>query len=151
MSKMRKLFKFLRNYKNYFDLKNVKTFFEYENKNYIINFIFDAKSLYKSLYILFKIEFDILKDYLLNILILNYIKELTICANTSIFFVFKKNNNFRFYMDYKELNTSRAQYKNITRFFKASISQRETYSIKILIFIYNELVHYCRSRRLFTQ
>ena len=72
-SKMRKLFKSLKDYENCFDFKNAKTFFEYEDKNHVIDLILDAKSLYESLYILFKIELDVLKDYLLKNLTLNRI------------------------------------------------------------------------------
>ena len=35
-TKMRKLFTFLKNYKNCFDFKNARTLFEYKNKNYVI-------------------------------------------------------------------------------------------------------------------
>ena len=36
-SKIHELIKFLKNYKNCFDLKNAKTFSEHENENYIID------------------------------------------------------------------------------------------------------------------
>ena len=71
--KMRKLFIFLKNYKNCFDFKNAETFFEYENKNHIINLLSSAKLSYKLFYIFFETEFKILKNYLLKNLILNYI------------------------------------------------------------------------------
>ena len=73
MSKMCKLFEFLKNYKNYFDFKNAEIFFEHENEDHVINLIFDAKSLYESFYIFFEIELDILRNYLLKNLILNCI------------------------------------------------------------------------------
>ena len=41
--KMRKLFTFSKNYKNYFDFKNVETFFEHENENHVIDFLSSAK------------------------------------------------------------------------------------------------------------
>ena len=103
-SKMRKLFTFFKKYENYFDFKDAKTFFEYENENYIINFLSSAKSSYKSLYIFFETKFKILKNYLLKNLILNYIREFTNRASALIFFVFKKNDNFRFCVNYKRLN-----------------------------------------------
>ena len=43
MSKIRKLFESLKSYKNCFDFKNAKTFFEHENENHIIDLILDAK------------------------------------------------------------------------------------------------------------
>ena len=90
--------------KNYFDFKNTKTFFEHENEDYIINLVFDAKPLYKSLYIFFETEFNVLINYLLKNLILSRIQELMSLANVLILFVFKKNNNYRLCVDYKELN-----------------------------------------------
>ena len=101
---MCRLFELLKNYKNCFDLKNAKTFLEYENKDHVIDLILDAKSLYELLYILFKTELNILKDYLLKNLILSRIRKFTSRASASMFFVFKKDNNFRFCIDYKELN-----------------------------------------------
>ena len=85
-----KLFEFLKNYENYFDFKNAETFFEHENKNHVIDLIFGAKPLYKSLYILFKIELDVLKNYLLKNLTLNRIREFTSRVNALMLFVFKK-------------------------------------------------------------
>ena len=102
---MRKLFEFLKSYKNCFDFKNAKTLLEHENEDHVIDLIFGAKSLYESFYIFFKTEFDVLRNYLLKNLTLNYIQKFTSRASASMFFVFKKNNNFRFYVDYKGLNT----------------------------------------------
>ena len=102
--KMRKLFTFLKNYENYFDFKNAKTFFEHENKNHVIDFLLSAKSSYEPLYIFFKTKFEILKNYLLKNLILNYIRKFTNRASALMFFIFKKNNNLRFCVNYKKLN-----------------------------------------------
>ena len=103
-SKMRKLLIFLKNYENCFDLKIAETFFEHENEDHVIDFLSNAKSSYKSLYILFKTKFKILKNYLLKNLILNRIRKFMNRANASMFFVFKKNNNFRLCVNYKKLN-----------------------------------------------
>ena len=91
---MHKLLEFLKSYENCFDSKNAKTFFEHKDEDYIIDLISDAKPLYESLYILFKIELNALKNYLLKNLILNVIREFTSRANASMFFVFKKDDNF---------------------------------------------------------
>ena len=66
--------------------------------------IIGAESSYESLFTLFKTELDVLKDYLLKNLTLNHIREFTSRANASMLFVFKKNDNFQLYVDYKELN-----------------------------------------------
>ena len=73
MSKVHELLELLKNYKNCFDFKNAKFFFEHKNENYIINLILDAKSSYKLFYTYFKFELDVLKNYLLKNLILNRI------------------------------------------------------------------------------
>ena len=103
-SKMRKLFTLLKNYKNCFDFKNAETFFKHENENHVIDLLSSAKLSYESFYIFFETKFKILKNYLLENLILNCIREFTNRANTSMFFVFKKNNNFRLCVNYKRLN-----------------------------------------------
>ena len=72
-SKMRKLFIFLKSYENCFDFKNAETLFKHKNENYVINFLLSAKSLYKSFYIFSETEFEILRNYLLKNLTLNYI------------------------------------------------------------------------------
>ena len=103
-SKMRKLFTFLKNYKNCFDFKNAETFFEHENEDHVINLLSNAKSSYESFYIFFEIKFEILRNYLLKNLILNCIRKFTSRASALMFFVFKKNDNLRLYIDYKKLN-----------------------------------------------
>ena len=101
---MRRLLEFLKSYENCFDSKNAKIFFEHENKDHIIGLMFDAESSYELLYILFKTELNVLKNYLLKNLILNRIREFTSRANASMFFVFKKNDSLRLCVDYKKLN-----------------------------------------------
>ena len=103
-SKMRKLFTFLKSYKNCFNFKNAETLLEHENKDHVIDFLSNAKSLYKSLYIFFETEFEILKNYLLKNLILNCIREFTNRASVLMFFIFKKNDNFHLCVNYKKLN-----------------------------------------------
>ena len=87
---MRRLFEFLKSYKNYFDFKNAKTLFEHENKDHFINLILGAKSSYESFYIFFEIELDVLRNYLLKNPTLNRIREFTSRASASMLFVLKK-------------------------------------------------------------
>ena len=101
---MRRLLELLKNYENCFDFKNAEILFEHENENHVIDLISDAKSSYESFYTFFKTELDVLKDYLLKNFILNCIREFTSRASALMLFVFKKNNNFRLCVDYKELN-----------------------------------------------
>ena len=101
---VRRLFESLKSYENYFDFKNAEILSEHENEDHIIDLMLDAKPLYKPLYILSETELDVLKNYLLKNLILNRIREFTSRANASMLFVFKKNDNLRLCVDYKELN-----------------------------------------------
>ena len=103
-SKMRKLFTFFKNYKNCFDFKNAEILFEHKNKDHVIDLLSNAKLLYESFYIFFKTEFEILKNHLLKNLTLNYIRKFTNRTNALMFFIFKKNDNFRLCVNYKKLN-----------------------------------------------
>ena len=76
--------------------KKCENFFEHENENHSIDLILGAKSLYKLFCILFEIEFNMLRNYLLKNLILNCIRELTNRASVLILFVFKKTIIFNF-------------------------------------------------------
>ena len=101
---MRRLFEFLKSYEDCFDFKNAKTFFEHEDEDHVIDLILGAESSYESLYIFFETELDVLKNYLLKNLILSRIRKFTSRASASMFFAFKKNDNFRLYINYKGLN-----------------------------------------------
>ena len=146
MSKMRKLFEFLKSYENCFDFKNVKILFEYENENHIIDLILDAKPSYELFYTCFKIELDVLKNYLLKNLILNCIREFTSCASASMFFVFKKNNNLRFCVDYKKLNALIIKNKYLFSLIDKTLNRliSVTYFIK---FDFKNVYHRIRIRK----
>ena len=102
---MRRLLEPLKSYENCFDFKNAKTLFEHENENHVIDLMFDAKPSYESLYTFSETELDVLKNYLLKNLTLNRIREFMSRASALMFFIFKKNDNLRLCVDYKELNT----------------------------------------------
>ena len=87
-----------------FDFKNAETLSEHENENHVIDLMFGAKPPYKSLYTFSETELDILRNYLLKNLTLSRIQEFTNRASASMLFILKKNNSFRFCVDYKELN-----------------------------------------------
>ena len=87
---MRKLFELLKNYKNCFDSKNAKTFSEHEKKDHVIDLISDAKLSYELLYTFFKIELDVLRNYLLKNLILNHIQKFMSRATYRCFSFLKK-------------------------------------------------------------
>ena len=90
----------LKSYENCFDSKNAEMFFTHENENHVINLKFDKKSSYDFLYALSEKKLQILRNYLLKNLMLNCIREFFNFAETSIVFIFKKNNNLRLCVNY---------------------------------------------------
>ena len=66
-SKICRLFKFLKSYKNCFNFKNTKNLSEHENEDHVIDFVSGAKSWYKSFYIFSETELNVLRNYLLKI------------------------------------------------------------------------------------
>ena len=101
---VRRLPEFLKSYENCFDFKNAKIFFEHENEDHVIDLMLGAKPPYESLYTLFEIELNVLRNYLLKNLTLNRIRKSTSRASALMFFVFKKNDSLRLCVDYKGLN-----------------------------------------------
>ena len=77
-----------------------------DNKDvhYVINLIKKQKSLFMFLYNLFQKKLTKLRRYIKNVLIKKWIKHFVSFADASIFFVFKKNNDLRLYVNYKKLN-----------------------------------------------
>ena len=94
----------LKLYEDYFDLKNTKILFTHKNENYIINLKFKKESSYDSFYALSKKKLQVLRNYLLKNLALNCIREFFNFAEASILFIFKKNDNLRLCVNYRNLN-----------------------------------------------
>ena len=93
-----------KSYKNYFDSKNAKMLFTHKNENHVINLKFDKKSSYNFLYMFSEKKLQVLRNYLLKNLALNRIRKFFNFVKTSILFVFKKNNNLRLCINYRDLN-----------------------------------------------
>ena len=91
-------------YKNYFNSKNAKIFSMHENKNYVINLKFNKKLSYDLFYALLKKKLQVLRNYLLKNLALNYIRKFVNFVEASMLFIFKKNNSLRFCVNYRDLN-----------------------------------------------
>ena len=94
----------LKSYENCFDLKNAKMLFTHENENHVIDLKFEKESSYDSLYALSEKEFQVLQNYLLKNLALNRIREFFSLVETSMLFVFKKNESLRLCVNYRDLN-----------------------------------------------
>ena len=97
------LFK-LKLYKNCFDSKNAERLFIHENENHVINLKFDKKLSYNSFYVFSEKELQILRDYLFKNFTLNCFHEFFSFAETLILFIFKRNNNLRLCVNYRNLN-----------------------------------------------
>ena len=64
----------------------------------------EKKLLYDLLYNLFNTELEVLRDYLENVLVKNWIRHSVSSAETLILFVLKKDEGLQLYVDYRELN-----------------------------------------------
>ena len=94
----------LKSYEDCFDSKNAKMLFTHENENHVIDLKLDKKSSYDLFYALSKKELQILRNYLLKNLALSRIREFFSLAETSILFIFKKNDSLRLCVNYRDLN-----------------------------------------------
>ena len=94
----------LKSYENCFDSKNAEMLLTHKNENHVINLKFDKELSYDSLYAFSKKKFQILWNYLLKNLALNRIREFFSFVETSILFVFKKNDSLRLCVNYQNLN-----------------------------------------------
>ena len=102
---MRHLSNALYNYQDCFDFKNVKMLFEYNDANYVIDLFFKIELLYNLLYVLFEKKLYILRNYFLKNLLSKCVRKSINNANALIFFVSKRNEFLRFYINYRNLNT----------------------------------------------
>ena len=112
-----------KSYENCFDSKNVKILFTYENKNHVIELKLNKELLYDPLYALFEKKFQILRDYLLNNLALNHIREFFNLVKVSILFIFKKNDNLRLCVNYRNLNANIIKTKYFLSFVKKTFDR----------------------------
>ena len=94
----------LTNYANQYNDEKIKILFEQNRDDYIIDLIENQKSFFMFLYNLSQIELTKFRRYLDDILLKNWIKHFIFFAKIFIFFIFKKNDNFRLCVDYQNLN-----------------------------------------------
>ena len=101
-----KILKCLKYYEQ-LNIKNkIKTFelFNYNPNDYTINLIDEIESLHNSIYSLFENEFKVLKIYIDKYLVNSFIRYLQLSTKVFILFVRKKNDFFKFCVNYRDLN-----------------------------------------------
>ncbi len=92
----------LKEYEDVFLTKSIDKFLLHEDHDHAIKIT--AESSYESLYNLLNTELTTLKQYLNNVLAKEWIKHFINSTDTSILFIFKKNDNLHLCMNYQDLN-----------------------------------------------
>ncbi len=92
----------LKEYKDVFLTESVNKLLLHEDHDHAIEII--AKSLYESLYNLSNTELTILKQYLNDVWVKEWIKHFISSTDVSILFILKKNDSFHLCMNYQDLN-----------------------------------------------
>ena len=103
-SSSRRVFENLFAYIDVFSKKNASRLFEHDEKNHVIDFMFDKNSFFDSLYNISEKKLIYLREYIVENKTLNRIREFVSRASVSMLFIFKKNDNFRLCVDYRDLN-----------------------------------------------
>ena len=123
--KIAKILKCLKYYEQ-LNIKNkVKTFelFDYNFNNYIINLINEIELLYNFIYLFFENELKVLKIYINKHLANNFIKYSQLSIETFILFVQKKNNSFKFCVNYRNLNNFTIKNRYLLFFINKSLNR----------------------------
>ena len=91
-------------YRNFFDVDKAEQQSSYQLINHVIELKSDFKSFYMQIYNMFSAEFKAFDEYLIKVLIKNWIQEFKNSADTSVFFILRKSDKFWFCVDYHVLN-----------------------------------------------
>ena len=91
-------------YINVFSKKNAFRFLEHDEENHAIDFMFDKNFSFDSLYNMSEKKLMYLREYIVENKTLSRIREFINRASASMLFISKKNDNFRLYVDYRDLN-----------------------------------------------
>jgi hypothetical protein len=125
----KKIFLEFKKFDDVFSLKNEKTLTNHkENVNHVIKLKNNKQSSYESFYNLFNFELKTLRLYFDDALMCDIIKHSMNLIETSMFFVFKKNEKLRLCVDYRDLN---------------KIIQKNRHSLSLIIQMLNQLKN-CR-------
>ncbi len=101
----KKIFFEFKNFDDVFSLKNEKTLANHKkNVDHVIKLKNDKQSSYESFYNLFNFELKTLRLYFDDAMTRDIIKHLMSSIETSMLFIFKKNEKLRLCIDYRNLN-----------------------------------------------
>ena len=103
--------------------KKIYILFEHDFTNHIIDFINNAQLLYDFIYFLFEKKFKMLKAYINKHLIIDFIKHFQSFVDAFVLFASKFNENFRFCIDYKNLNELTIKNRYSLFFIKKSLNR----------------------------
>ena len=103
--------------------KKIYILFEHDFTNHIIDFINNAQSSYNFIYFLFEKKFKKFKTYIDKHLIIDFIKHFQSFVDAFVLFVSKFNENFRFCIDYKNLNELTIKNRYLLFFIKKSLNR----------------------------
>ena len=87
-----------------FFFKSTITFFLYDEHDHIIDLMSNKFSFFEFLYIMFQKKLKFFQKYICENFALIRIKYSIVDINTSILFIFKKNEILKFCVNYKNLN-----------------------------------------------
>ena len=96
--------KLCQKYHNFFNIWNADQLASHWVTDHVIDFKLNTEFLYMCMYNMFLTELKILNNYLNNILVKKWICKFQNSADILIFFIFQKNKELCFYVNYHELN-----------------------------------------------
>ena len=91
-------------YIDVFSKKNASRFLEHDEKNHVIDFMFEKNFSFDSLYNMSKKKLMYFREYIVENKTLNRIREFVNRANVFVLFIFKKNDNLKLCVNYRDLN-----------------------------------------------
>ena len=120
-----KILKCLKYYEQ-LNIKNkIKAFelFDHDFDNYTINFIDEVELLHDSIYSLFENELKVLKIYIDKHLANDFIKYSQLLVKALILFVRKKNDFFKFCVNYRDLNNLTIKNRYLLLFISENLNR----------------------------
>jgi hypothetical protein len=103
MNSSKEILEKYKNFANVFDKINADKLFKHDSQDHVID-IKNKMSFFESMYNLSMTELELLREYLDEFLIKEFIVLFSSLAKTSILFVKKSKDDLRLCVNYKELN-----------------------------------------------